>query len=747
VLSRAITPKRRGRRPLAAIAVLTVISGLMVAAGTALAVHDDQFQLDGDTSSVAQNNPNAPGAAPAEDWETLFNSTGGPTDHIDFDATTGFNDGAFVRDFQSKQGKNGTCSLTSTATTFCTVDLSTFATGSKDTLDIPDWQCNKDNNVNSKIDIVNAYAAQFIDDNGDQILYFGLEKNVDNGNNNVAFWFVQNPASCSSTGGAVDFSGAHADGDVLVVSAFTNGGGVSNIDAYRWDADDDCIDNPLNPATCDGLPIGSGGDCKALSSGDPSDSICATTNSGPNEENDAITTAWLTANGTSVGHTVVPPDFFEGGINLTEVFEGVSQVPSCFSTFLADTRSSQSLTATLFDFAAGQLGGCASTLTTSAAGTTSGSIGTGIVDSGTDTATLTIDGTDAWAGTMTWYLCGPIAAPALCDDTGVLVTTRDVDQDSPAADFVSGSATLTSAGRYCWTAHFEPDADTLAAGVDPADDDGENECFTVAPVTPTLPTSATCSANPCVLGSTLTDTATLTGAASQPGSNGPSTAYPTINPTTPGAAAGGTITWVLYAPGSGGCTNTRTTTPTSRTVSGNAAYSVTYTTLVSDPVGTYTFVANYAGNGPNTNAAATVTCAAPGANETVTITGQVTSATAQRWLPNDRIVLTTNGGNLDGTLTVTLYQGSFLGTAANCTAGTATAVTGQQYTIDTSPGGVPSASGTAFQTNNTSFFVGTKADGTAGGTNGNYFWLIHYVDSNLGSPADRCETTSITITD
>ena len=144
-----------------------------------------------------------------------------------------------------------------------------------------------------------------------------------------------------------------------------------------------------------------------------SDSICATTNSGPIEENDAITTAWLTANGTSVGHTVVPPDFFEGGINLTEAFEGISEVPSCFSTFLADTRSSPSLTATLFDFAAGQLGGCESTLTTSAAGTASGSIGTGTVTSGTDTATLTIDGTDTWAGTLTWYLCGPIVAPDL----------------------------------------------------------------------------------------------------------------------------------------------------------------------------------------------------------------------------------------------------------------------------------------------------------------------------------------------
>jgi hypothetical protein len=743
VLSRAITPKRRGRRPLTTIAIVGVVVSLLAFAGTALAVHDLDFQLDGDTSSVAQNNPNAPDPAPAEDWETLFNANGTPTDHIDFDATTGFNDGAFVRDFQSKQGKNGTCSLTSTATTFCTVDTSTFATGSKDTLDIPDWQCNKDNNVNSKIDIMNAYAAQFIADDGDQILYFGLEKNVDNGSNNVAFWFVQNPASCTSSGGAVDFDGAHADGDVLVVSAFTNGGGVSNIDAYRWDGTADCIDNPDNPAACDGLPIGSGGDCKAVPT-DVEDSICATTNSGPIEENDAITTAWLTANGTTVGHTVVPPDFFEGGINLTEAFEGISEVPSCFSTFLADTRSSPSLTATLFDFAAGQLGGCESTLTTSAAGTASGSIGTGTVNSGSDTATLTIDGTDVWAGTMTWYLCGPVTTDG-CDDTGVLVTTRDVNQDSVAADFVSGTATLTSVGRYCWTAHFEPDADTLAAGVDPADDDGANECFNVAAVTPTLSTTASCSANPCVLGSTLSDTATLSGTAAKPGSAGPSTAYPTINPTVAGAPAGGSITWQLFAPG---CVNQRTPSVTSATVSGNGTYGpTTYTTLGTDPIGTYTFVANYGGSSPNTNAAATNTCASPGANETVTVIGTVSSATQQRWLPNDRIVLNTNGGTLNGTLTATLYSGSFSGTAANCTSGTATAVPNQQYTFDTSPGGVPDASGTVYQTTNTGFFVGTNPNGSAAGANGTYFWLIHYDDANLTDPADRCEMTAITVTD
>jgi hypothetical protein len=89
---------------------------------------------------------------------------------------------------------------------------------------------------------------------------------------------------------------------------------------------------------------------------------------------------------------------------------------------------------------------------------------------------------------------------------------------------------------------------------------------------------------------------------------------------------------------------------------------------------------------------------------------------------------------------VTLSHGT---PGANCTAGTATAVQGQQYTFN--PSG--DASGTAYNTTNTTFFVGTKADGSAGGAAGDYFWLIHYNDSNAADPADRCETSNVSITD
>ena len=741
---------------------LTVALTLAVADLT-LAVHDHVFQLDGDTSTTAGTVPD-----PAEqtlDWESLFNADGSSTGVIDPDAASGFTGGSFDRDFSAKASRNADCSLTSSGPIFCTNDGSTFATGSKDTLDITGWQCNSVNNVNSKIDIMNAYAAQYVDpDTGDRIMYFGLDKNKDNGNNNVAFWFLRGDADCESTGGAVDFSGAHQDGDVLVVSAFTNGGGVSNIDAYRWDGDDGCIDNPSDPAACDGLAIGSGGDCKAAPT---LDDICATTNSGPSPFNTNITTSWLTADATlGVGNTVVPPDFFEGGINLTQVFASAGDLPSCFDTFIANTRSAQSLTATLFDFARGSVGECATTLTTDAGVSvppitgevaSPTSIGTGSVSSGTDTAMLTINGTSTWGGTLSWYICGPDAALTSCDNTkGVPVTSRSVNQASSGADFVSGTATLTSAGNYCWTAHFEPNQASKDAGVDPADDDGTNECFTVAPVTPTLPTQASCSADPCVLGSTISDTATLSGTASQPGSGGGGLPgiYTTINPTTAGDPANNSIDWVLYGPGGSpaGCANVKLTT--SRTVSGDGTYPtdaqspVSYTPTAADGIGTYTFVANYGGHSPNTNAAATVTCAAPGANETVTVTGSASSVTAQRWLPNDRIVLNTTGGaTLDGTLTWTLYSGTFTGTADNCAPeGTATAVLGPTN-IDTSPSDVPSASGTAFNTDNTTFFVGTKSDGTAGGADGDYFWLIEYDDANLTDPADRCEKTRLTITD
>ena len=88
---------------------------------------------------------------------------------------------------------------------------------------------------------------------------------------------------------------------------------------------------------------------------------------------------------------------------------------------------------------------------------------------------------------------------------------------------------------------------------------------------------------------------------------------------------------------------------------------------------------------------------------------------------------------MTGTLTVTLYP------TADCT-GTAVPDAGYAFTLE------GDASGSVYQTTNTTFFVGTNLDGTAGGTATSYSWKVH-LDTQLTDPADRCESTAITITD
>jgi hypothetical protein len=765
------TGSRRRRRFLLVSLVLVSCTALLLV-GSARAVHDftDGMQLDGDVSHACPAG-NAFCLTTQQDWATLFNVTTDNTAHtqtVSPDPSvvgasgSPFTNANFQRDFES--GPN--CTTNSTQSPFCTGDDTTFATGSKDTLDITGWQCNHDNNVNSKIDIMNAYAAAYTipagrPNAGDKVLYFGMEKNKNNGTNDVGFWFLQGDASCSSPPTST-WNGTHTVGDVLVVSEFTLGGGVSNITAYRWVGGS-------NPLVQIGTAQGSGGDCKTALS---QDVMCATTNSGANPFNGNITTPWLTSDATLTpkpGNTVVPPDFFEGGIDVTRAFQqsGGGTAPSCFNTFIGDTRSSTSLTATLFDYASGSLGQCQTTLSTQenkAAGT---DIGTGVVSSGTDTATLTITGTSTWNGTLTWYLCGP--GVTSCDSHGVQVTSKAVHSSDNTTTYTSDAAFLTSAGTYCWHAHFEPDADSAKAGVKPKDDNGANECFSVAKVKPILTTQATCRddqgnlvTGDCVLGvNTLRDTATLSGTASQPGTTGlggDTGLYKSIyltDPTSVVSPADSSITWHLYKPASGGCTTDATGFPTSRTVSGDNTYPtslqtpVQYKPALTDGVGTYTFVASYPADSANMNAADTTSCPDTSGTENITLIGSASSASDQRWLPNDRVTLTTSGGTLSGTLTVTLYSGTFTVTNGVCTPDSpgSTAITGQTYTFN--PSG--DASGSTYLTTNSTFFVGT-GPAQIGGVNvtyglpGAYFWLVQYNDNNLTDPKDRCESSNVTIT-
>ena len=285
---RATKRARKGSRGHARVrlAGLTAVIGLMLLSVSGVfAVHDEGFQLDGNATAadishgtvcidLDGSNQTPCTEVPAGDlvppfdgpidWDSLFNIQPGAAPGNALGTVSGPKavlPGGFVAaDFQKDFLNNGT--------TFLTGDNTVFATGSKDELDIDGgWQCGQDNNVNSKTDIINGFAALIGDAGEDQIVYFGLEKDVDNGNNNVGVWLLQDPTvGCTSAGGNTDFTGAHMVGDILIVSAFTNGGGVSNIDVYQWDPATTDATNPLDL-------LASGVDC-LLTTGN--DSVCAT---------------------------------------------------------------------------------------------------------------------------------------------------------------------------------------------------------------------------------------------------------------------------------------------------------------------------------------------------------------------------------------------------------------------------------------------------------------------------------------
>jgi hypothetical protein len=698
------SPRARQRWTLLGIAVATM---LLLIVGAVLAVHDEEFQLDGDVLASTTTDTGTPEEPDIQllDWDAIFNANGTPKT-----LPTGFSDPGFEKDF-----------LHSTATggSFITSDTSTFATGSKDTLGINGWQCNFDNNVNSKIDVMNAYAVSYENADGDEIMYFALERNTNTGDANVGFWFLQNEVGCESTGGSADFSGAHVDGDVLVVSEFSGGGDVSTINVYRWDGDD--LTGSLRQ-----VPIGSGVDCRADSTL-PDDNACAAANRAD------ITVPWLTSNfKDKVGNKLRTAEFFEGGINLTDLQLG----GRCFNTFIGDTRSSTSLTATLFDYAAGTTGGCTSTTVTTP-NITSAQIPADPADAKvvvSDSAVITVEGVDTFDATLSFHLCGPMAASStdLCTTGGVDIGSIPVTAAGTYSSALITPATddfVTSAGRYCWRADFSGDLDV---GVPPSSDSSATECFVITPRQPTLSTQA--GAGPVDFGQPVTDTATLGNTAHQPGTAGPTGSNGSINAATLGGDADGTITFTLYK---ADCTTLATgtgTNPQTVSVTGNGTYGpVSFTP---NAPGTYHWVASYDGDLPNTLSATHNTDCQTAAESVVVRQIPTTIKSKQSWYPNDTATVAATTGNLGagGSVVFSLYDN------ATCT-GTAKYTETKAIT-----GGSPSQE---VSTNNTTFNI-TSLYTDAADTEVTYSWKVVYTpaaaDTAHTGKQSACDAEKFSIT-
>src|SRR3989475_2389278 len=531
--------------------VLAALLPALLFPGAAFAVHDTgAFELDGNATSSA-----------SDDWDKVCHQVTGS------DCSTGSNTSGGKAVAWASDGDNNATIFTGGGSTAPTnIDQWPWKDGAGG---LPD----KDN-------LQPACAARYSLPPGAccpsgggticEVIFFGSDRLDNSGDAQQGFWFFQNAISLGTqkVGGAQGFNGVHRNGDLLVISDFSNGGGTSTITVYRW-----------NSAVSGNLELLATSDAAKCTSAAPGDAFCGIVN-----PTDGTAAPWpfLDKSGNS---SYLNGEFYEGGINLSLLGLG----NECFATVSAESRSSTSTTATLKDFVLATFGSCTSSIRTVTSATTL-SIGTGSASS-TDSATLTVGGATTWSGTVAFSLCGPIAT-GTCNTGGTAISSVGVNQ-STSQPIVSSAATVTSVGRYCWRADFT----SATTGVPNATDDGSTitpnpECFVVTPVTPTLTTQAS---GPVQLGGTISDTATRIRTANRPGT-------PVINPTTAGGPAGGTITFTVYGPNN--CTTAAFTSTAN--VSGDNSYgSGNFTPLA---VGTYNFVASYSVDAPNTNPAPATGC-------------------------------------------------------------------------------------------------------------------------------------------
>ena len=69
-----------------------------------------------------------------------------------------------------------------------------------------------------------------------EVLFFGFDRFDNSGDAQQGFWFFQNKVTLDPATGK--FVGVHKNGDLLILSDFSNGGQVSTINIYKWTGTD-----------------------------------------------------------------------------------------------------------------------------------------------------------------------------------------------------------------------------------------------------------------------------------------------------------------------------------------------------------------------------------------------------------------------------------------------------------------------------------------------------------------------------
>ena len=504
----------RKRRSLAlSWSALFVLSLLMqsfnfaVAAPASAAVGTNLFELDGNATNVAGG---------GDDWDLVF---GGSSNA---DSTRPITDG------------------------FASGDDIFTGGNTKDIDNVSSWLW-KSGSVQDKDDIENAFAAAYTS-GGDTYAYFGLDRYQTSGDATAGFWFFKNAIAKTGngSGNGSPFSGVHAEGDILVVLDFSNGGSTASLKVYTWKSGA-LFDTGITGGKCDGS----------------AQFVCAISNTAP------VPAPWTyddKGTGTAPDANFPANALFEGGLNLTHY--GLDT--GCFSSFLAETRSSTSTTSTLSDFALGQFSFCVKPEIATQVKHDGASLGSNghitIGESVTDTATLT--GTKGTVtGSVEFFSCFSASSTPDCSSGGTSRGTKPLSAGSATSD----AYTPPSIGEYCFRVEYTPAAGSHYTAS--SHTNKTTECFVVDKKQPAISTAATEQVD---AGQSISDRATLSGAT---------------------ADAGGSITFKAYGPNNANCSGAAAFTTNAIAVDGNGTYGpVSFTP---DAAGTYRWIASYSGDAKN----------------------------------------------------------------------------------------------------------------------------------------------------
>ncbi|HEY0662066.1 MAG TPA: hypothetical protein VGD21_12190 [Lysobacter sp.] len=315
--------RTRARWPIAAlgVAIGAVIGGVTLLT-SALAVHQPSapFELDGNPTQTTAD----------DDWNNVFElPTPYPTPR---DLPTVGGAETFVVD-----GNNLPGGKESTAWKGSNKDIDTIAT----------WEYESSKVTPDKDNITNAYAKAYpvggfpAPNPQHLIIYFGADRFANSGDAALGFWFFKDNVSLD-TGGK--FKGEHEVGDILVQVDFVSGGKSSEVQIFQWvgsGGSHGSLDEIVPATGSNGFEVCTAGD-----------TACAITN------NTATASPWAYTPKSGASNTFPSESFFEAGIDVTAL---VGEV--CFSSFMAETRSSHSETAELKDLALGDFNLCSIELT------------------------------------------------------------------------------------------------------------------------------------------------------------------------------------------------------------------------------------------------------------------------------------------------------------------------------------------------------------------------------------------------